>query len=355
MNQFVRGVGRRGFGGFGIGGALAAAALAACGSGDGSSASPNPFSSNAATGSPAPAGAADAGASDDAIAPGARDASTGAPPYPAEVQDPAGEVYWTAFNAGNYAGIGGVQNALTSSLASNEDAYVRRLLGVSYFWRLAESARDPSFSLLDLGMAAPSGILQLKQAKSENPNDPWLPCFLGLFEYAMGRTLGDARSKSDGLGELDRGIALFPQFNTYCRALATAEGAPSSAEFQGTIRDYWAVIAMCDGSITAYHPAAADPAPMAACLEFRRVPHGYNGFWLTAGDVFTKNNQKDIARAFYGNAKLADYDDWGFRAALEQRLAAVDANAALYADGDPSNDPPLSFRTDHSCVMCHQK
>ena len=69
---------------------------------------------------------------------------------------------------------------------------------------------------------------------------------------------------------------------------------------------------------------------------------------LELGDV-------EVAKAFYGNAKLVAYEDWGYRATLEQRLKGVVARAALYADGQPGNDPVLAFHSEHACVMCHQR
>jgi hypothetical protein len=67
-----------------------------------------------------------------------------------------------------------------------------------------------------------------------------------------------------------------------------------------------------------------------------------------------KAGQIDAAKIIFANAHYADhYAEWPYRQYLEQ-LANSDLNAraALYADGDPSNDPPLAV-PNRGCSYCH--
>ena len=62
----------------------------------------------------------------------------------------------------------------------------------------------------------------------------------------------------------------------------------------------------------------------------------------------------DAARVMYANVKYADnYATWPYRDVLETIAGSdLNARAALYADADPKNDPPLSV-PNRSCVYCH--
>ena len=40
---------------------------------------------------------------------------------------------------------------------------------------------------------------------------------------------------------------------------------------------------------------------------------------------------------------------------LQERIATVDQRAALYADSDAANDPPMLPQTTYQCVLCHQR
>jgi hypothetical protein len=75
---------------------------------------------------------------------------------------------------------------------------------------------------------------------------------------------------------------------------------------------------------------------------------------LNLGNGLVKAGQVDAARVVYNNARLADnYATWPYRYVLET-IASSDLNARsdLYADGNPSNDPPLGV-PNRGCSYCH--
>jgi len=268
---------------------------------------------------------------------------------------PEGEVFWQTFAAGNYDALDQLQTTLgEATKKAPSDGYLQRLLGVSYFWQVAEGSRTSGGVFRD-ALASFNGIEALEASKAKSPNDPWTPCFLGLLKYEVGSRLGNTTQKGDGLRELARGIELYPEFNTYCRALARGGAPRSSPEFQAAVTDFWRVIELCDPTVTRDHPEVSDPSKMASCTIRARVPHGYNGIWMTMGDVMTKVGDARIANAFYANAKLAYFDNWPEKAALEKRLASQAQNQALFADADTKNDPELAFHSARTCVMCHAK
>jgi hypothetical protein len=72
------------------------------------------------------------------------------------------------------------------------------------------------------------------------------------------------------------------------------------------------------------------------------------------GNGLVKAGRVDAARIMYANAKYGkNYMAWPYRQVLETIAASdLNARAALYADPDPSNDPPLAV-PNRGCVYCH--
>jgi len=67
-----------------------------------------------------------------------------------------------------------------------------------------------------------------------------------------------------------------------------------------------------------------------------------------------KAGQVNVARIVYQNAKYAsNYATWPYRQVLESIEASdLNARAALYADSNRLNDPPLGV-PNRGCVYCH--
>jgi hypothetical protein len=84
------------------------------------------------------------------------------------------------------------------------------------------------------------------------------------------------------------------------------------------------------------------------------APHSLEGYMLNLGNGLVKAGDIDAARIIYANAKYAkNYTAWPYREVLETIAASdLNARAALYADADPSNDPPLGV-PNRGCVYCH--
>ena len=75
---------------------------------------------------------------------------------------------------------------------------------------------------------------------------------------------------------------------------------------------------------------------------------------LNLGGGLVKAGQIESARVMFANARYADhYADWPYRSYLEQVANSdLSARAALYADNNPSNDPPLAV-PNRGCSYCH--
>jgi hypothetical protein len=79
--------------------------------------------------------------------------------------------------------------------------------------------------------------------------------------------------------------------------------------------------------------------------------------FITFGDFVLRSGQTpDQARAIYRSAMNSPtFAEWPFASELQARIDQADQRAALYADDDPSNDPPLWPSSGHLCVGCHQR
>ena len=75
---------------------------------------------------------------------------------------------------------------------------------------------------------------------------------------------------------------------------------------------------------------------------------------LNLGNGLVKAGQVEQAKIIFTNARYAkNYDTWPYRQYLEQVASSnLYARSAMYADGDPSKDPPLGV-PNRGCSYCH--
>lgn len=203
-------------------------------------------------------------------------------------------------------------------------------------------------------------IDRFRKAQTMLPDDDRAPAFGGLAKVIISNVLGDSAMHAEGMGDLAKGIEIFPSYSHFLRALASAESPADSDDFTAVLPELQAVVDTCgiqqnaDGS-TGYLKGPL-PSALRVCNDDGIVPHVWEGFMLNYGDLLLKGGKSaDEARAMYGNAKLAPrFDKWPFAAALQDRIDHAEDRAALYADGDPSNDPKIWMQDGHVCTGCHQ-
>jgi hypothetical protein len=84
------------------------------------------------------------------------------------------------------------------------------------------------------------------------------------------------------------------------------------------------------------------------------APHSFEGFMLNFGNGLVKAGQIEAAKVMFANARYADhFTEWPYRKYLESVANSdLKARAELYADNDPSNDPPLAV-PNRGCSYCH--
>jgi hypothetical protein len=283
------------------------------------------------------------------------------------------ETFWNIYHGNDYDDIPEVQGRLKEALrldANNPTLYA--LLGATHFWHIGEFARDPKPDPNVLRQDMPTAVRLFQKALdldyySEHLtgyiNDDHLPGYLGITTVHLGQQSGDLSLIAKGDQLLDYAVYQFPEFNNFNRWAAHNTDQKDSKSYQKALDSLWQALDACLGSsidrtnpdVQPYLHLQTSVGRKKACWsEGAIAPHSFEGIMLNLGNGLVKAGQVEVAKIVYANAKYADnYAAWPYRGELE-KVAASDlyARAALYADADPSNDPPLSV-PNRSCSYCH--
>lgn len=311
---------------------------------------------------PAPETGADGGTSDVATEPAApvsqacrSELSSG---------HPAVLGWWEALETQDYAQRDQVIDDLKAALETYPDEGEFALsLGLAHLWRLAEWDRyeggDPAGYLDSVGGTAAAFV----RARELCPGDYRITAWLGPVWIRMGLMTGDQAMVDDGWSVLEEGIAAYPEFVLFSRALILGDLPPDDPDFQGAIDTLWENFAFCAGeSVDPENPPidtfliSTEDGPDSACRNGDRAEHNTEGTAIFFGDLFAKNGDADLARAIYTQGtQTSGYATWPFKALLDERIATVDARVAAYQDDDPDNDPLWIGGESHQCSVCHAR
>jgi hypothetical protein len=285
----------------------------------------------------------------------------------ASKQSPTGSVEESATEKAYAALTAGNRDAFTQVLADLDDVVAKDptdgrstfYSAIMRFWQQGDQIDLPS-NPADEVTDVQTMIDRFRTAQMLLPNDDRAPAFGGLAKVIIGNILGNADMKAEGMSDIQKGIQIFPAYSHFLRALASAESAPDSADFAVVLPEMQAVLDTCgatrDSAGTPGYLKGPLPSALRPCNDDGIVPHVWEGFNLSYGDLLLKGGKgADAARAAYNSAKLAPrFDKWPFASALQDRIDHADDNAALYADSDPSNDPKIWMQDGHICTGCHQ-
>lgn len=302
--------------------------------------------------------------SDDKASSGADAGATHPGADAAGTADPV-QVFYADFHASRYSQAGADAEALDAFVAAHPgagDASIVR--GLAHLWHIAEFGRDPSQDPSGLPSEAMATLGAFQEAQAQNPDDPRVDCWLGLTLVNAGRQIGSDDLVEQGLATIDQGVEAYPEFNLFCRSLAYDSLPASDPDFARSVDALWQTVDRCfgetvdrsDPDIAPYLDQATRTGQKRVCWNDDIAPHNAEGFLLYFGDVLVKHGDVEPARVMYQNVqKIAEYSSWPYKGLVEERLGAdLAARAALYQDGDSTNDPPLGGDTiAHSCTACH--
>jgi hypothetical protein len=280
--------------------------------------------------------------------------------------------FWAIYHGNDYSQIPRVQDQLQKALQHDPDnptLYV--FLGATHFWHAGEIQRDPHPDLRAFAQDMPTAVKLFQKALdldySPHPisyiNDDHLPGYLGVTTVHAGQQTGDATLIAKGDQILSYAAYQFPEFNNFNRWAAHNAGQKDTQTYQTALNSLWAALDACVGAtvdranpdLGAYLPLETANGRKRVCWwDGKMAPYSFEGLMLNLGNGLVKAGQIDAARVMYANAKYApNYATWPYRSVLENITNSdLYARAALYADNDSQNDPPLGVPY-RGCSYCH--
>jgi hypothetical protein len=284
--------------------------------------------------------------------------------------DPAGlppaiASFYDDFLAARYSRAKAQAAALDSAAeAEPTKGHLALVRAHSHLWHIAEFGRDPQQDPRAIPSEAAALIAQFQTARALLPDDGRVPCWLGAAEELAGRLSNDRELLERGLATIEEGVRAFPEFGLFCRALAYAPLPARHPDYAKAVEALYLNIEACFGGqmdranpdISPYLAQETQVGPKRVCWNDPLAPHNLEGFLLFFGDLLVKQGRVAVARIAYQDVKIVpQYSSWPYQSLLDDRLSTdLDARAALYADADPTNDPPLGGNsTQHGCAYCH--
>jgi hypothetical protein len=207
---------------------------------------------------------------------------------------------------------------------------------------------------------ATTTVKRFAVARQLLPNDDRTSGILGLARVKVGKATANSDMVSQGMANLDDGIAVFPAYAHFLRAQATDAAPGNSADFADAISHMFAVLDACrevpDASGVYIYQVGPLDRGRRPCNDEGIVLHVFEGFFLHFGDYLLKAGwTADKVRPIYRSATTSPtFGHWPFASLLQERIDQADQRAALYADGDPTNDPTLFSTSGHECLGCHE-
>jgi hypothetical protein len=229
------------------------------------------------------------------------------------------------------------------------------LLAMTHLYRFGQrvvrydDVDDAARSEILAGNAAFAAAVPLLWDDAAGTGDSRVPGFAAAAKYTLGIVDDDAALQAEGLADLERAVAVNPFFNVFDFIPVLQALPPSDPMFQQTF-----------AFVTAY---LNDPETIQCvvtqpelCANAGFAPHNLQGSLTLFGDLYAKAGDLATATRWYRLASVfPETETWSFQSILEERIATAAARVALYADGDPANDPPLVGAGTEACAVCHDR
>ena len=278
-------------------------------------------------------------------------------------RDPTGErvrEFRGALETGDYAAADALMLALDARIERDPDDGTAVLFAaLARMWRLGEARRDPSFDLAQQAPIALKSLAQFKRARELNPHDGRIPAWIGFMTTRIGEAIGDRDTIEEGKVELDGSLANFETFTHFVRGITLLGRKHDDPVLDSAAEDMWAVLDACGYDVDRANPDYAYPTgplapPAHICRDTPLAKHNWKGYFLHAGDVFSKTGDAVTAVRFWEHAKRSPtFSSWRYADVIEERIATAEERTRLLTDADPGNDPELFAQSAHVCVGCH--
>lgn len=281
--------------------------------------------------------------------------------------------FWQVYHGNDYGAIPQVETQLEQAIAHDPDnPTLQALLGAAHFWHIGEGARDPNRADPALAQDMPDAVVHFGQALTldyytRHPlgyiNDDHLPGYLGITTVHLGQMTNNPALIAKGDQTLDFAAYQFPEFNNFNRWAAHNTDGKETPSYQKALDSLWQGLDTCAGTtvdrdnpdLKPYLNLVTSVGRKKACWwQGDLAPYSFEGYMLNLGNGLVKAGKVEAARVMFHNAHYAaNYETWPYRSVLEAiENSDLDARAALYADADAKNDPPLGV-PNRGCSYCH--
>ncbi len=276
----------------------------------------------------------------------------------------ADEFFWNTFHGGNYEGIQGALEALTSAyLRTPNDAKTAAHIAWLHNWRIAERARM-EFSPATITDDTMLARRYFQEAVKLDPSDARYLGFLAGHLLAEGSLHQDERLTRRGYFMMQDAIDAWPEFNLFTGGYVFSRLPADSPQFREGLEWQWQTLDRCIGrkldranpDYSPYMALETKEGPKRACWNSWIAPHNFEGFFLNMGDMLVKSGNWQIAQKIYANARLPkSFATWKHRAVLEERIAQAQANVALLNAPDGTSPTRMMINSEFACMACHQQ
>ena len=265
----------------------------------------------------------------------------------------------------DYEGNDRAQFLLTAAYLENpRDPEIALLLAHSHLWQLSERTRltqsDPQIT--DHALLADH---YFGEAHTLAPEDDRIHGWRGAVRMTLGSINDNEALKRRGYFQLREGARAYPEFNAFSAGYPLGGLPRDGKRFAEGVEFMWQNLEACGGedfnranfSYVDVMASQTDQGPERACWSTALVPHNFEGFFLTMGDMLTKSGDVENARRAYETAKLTpSYSTWRYASILDARLEHLDARARQFASAATvEEEPEMMFRSSYSCTGCHAK
>ena len=179
--------------------------------------------------------------------------------------------------------------------------------------------------------------------------DSRVPGFAAAAKYIQGVVENDTARRDQGLADLERAVGANSFFNVFDLIPVLQALPPSDPVFQQAF-------ALVATYLSNPETRQCVVTQQELCANAGFAPRNLQGSLTLFGDLYAKAGNLQQAQSWYNLASaLPETSTWPFASLIQDRTANAVARVALYADTDPSNDPPLIGAGREACAMCHNR
>jgi hypothetical protein len=278
----------------------------------------------------------------------------------ASLSELAQDLFWDSLLSDDYDRLPEVTNMLTAAYLENpHDGQIALLLGMAHLWTITESDRLPEVkaTITDELILAEA---YFEQAMLLNPDDARILGWLSSVRIALASIRQNDADTIDAYMGLMEAAMTFPEFNLFTKGFALSQLPVTNPRYSEAVDDMWASLDACfgeqDRTNPSFAPFTSDGGPDRVCVNSDIAPHNFEGFVLNMGNMLLKQGNVELARLVYARAALSEsYDQWPFRAVLEDHMARAEEITASFQSQDPASEGaiPMMINAEYGCVACH--